>query len=99
MAESFERVLPKLPVPRQRWQAIVDEWHLPPQEARIVELILRNYCDKQIAVTMGLKVPTVRTYLRRAFDRFGVDGRLELVLKVFAASYEINPRSHCHHQQ
>jgi DNA-binding CsgD family transcriptional regulator len=98
MAESFARVLAELPIPSARWLAIIDRWHLPPQEARIVELILRNYCDKQIAVTMGLKVPTVRTYLRRAFDRFEVEGRLELVLKIFAASHRIS-HAERHQQQ
>jgi DNA-binding NarL/FixJ family response regulator len=89
-ANSFDKVLTTLPIPPKRWQAMMQQLQLPPQQARIVELILRNYCDKQIASSMGLKVPTVRTYLRRTFDKLDVDGRMELVLKLFAASHSID---------
>src|ERR1700722_9324228 len=78
---------PARPLPPDKWQALVKTLQLPPQQIRIVELILRNHCDKQIAARMGLKVPTVRTYLRRIFERLEVGDRLELVLRLFAFSH------------
>jgi DNA-binding NarL/FixJ family response regulator len=87
----------ELPLSPDRWQELVGLLNLPPQQARIVELILRNHCDKQIAAAMGIKVPTVRTYLRRTFDKLGVSDRLELVLKLFAASHTVRQGRHCHH--
>jgi DNA-binding CsgD family transcriptional regulator len=88
-----DRNIPDLPLSAQKWRQVMDELRLPPQQVRIVELILRNQCDKQIAAALGLKVPTVRTYLHRIFERLGVGDRLELVLRIFALSQ----RSGHHH--
>jgi DNA-binding NarL/FixJ family response regulator len=79
-----------LPLPHDKWRQIADSLELPPRQARIVELILRNYCDKQIAAAMGLKVPTVRTYLTRIFHRLKVADRMELVLRIFTISHGIH---------
>jgi DNA-binding NarL/FixJ family response regulator len=79
--------LPPLPLPIEKWNQLVATLKLPPQQIRIVELILRNYCDKQIAAALGLKVPTVRTYLHRIFERLRVSDRLELVLRLFELSH------------
>jgi DNA-binding NarL/FixJ family response regulator len=78
-----------LPLPADKWQQIMVSLQLPPQQIRIVELILRNCCDKQIATSLGVKVPTVRTYLHRIFERMGVGDRLELVLRIFAMSHQM----------
>jgi len=89
-----EQNIPDLPLPPEKWQQLMETIQLPPQQIRIVELILRNYCDKQIAVALGLKVPTVRTYLHRVFERLGVGDRLELVLRLFKMSHHLD-----HHEQ
>jgi len=83
--------LPSLPLSPEKWQALVLSLHLPPKQERIVELILRNQCDKQIAAVMGLKLPTICTYKSRIFDRLGVSDRIELVLLLFAMSHGIDP--------
>jgi DNA-binding NarL/FixJ family response regulator len=82
-----EQNIPDLPLPPDKWEQLLKELSLPPQQVRIVELILRNHCDKQIAAALGLKVPTVRTYLHRIFERLHVGDRLELVLRLFALSH------------
>ena len=46
--------------------------------------------DQQIAATMEISVPTVRTYLGRIFTRLGVRDRMELVLRILAMTQEIN---------
>jgi DNA-binding NarL/FixJ family response regulator len=82
-----EQNLPDLPLPPEKWRDLVERLQLPPQQIRIVELILRNCCDKQIATELGLKVPTVRTYLQRTYMRLDVSDRVELVLRLFALSH------------
>jgi DNA-binding CsgD family transcriptional regulator len=81
-----DETFPDLPLPAEQWKHLLKTLHLPPQQVRIVELILRNYCDKQIAAVMGIGIPTVRSYLGRLFIRFNVTNRSGLLLRIFALS-------------
>jgi DNA-binding NarL/FixJ family response regulator len=72
------------PIDAGEWQTIAREIHLTPQQSRVVWLILHGKRDKQIAAELGLSVRTVREHLKIMFERLGVDGRVELVLLVFA---------------
>jgi DNA-binding NarL/FixJ family response regulator len=78
----------ELPCGRQLWHDIAEELALSPQQRRLVELLLLGYQDKQIAQAMNLSVPTVRTYLKRIFDRVGVTDRVGLLLHLFAMAVE-----------
>jgi len=71
------------------WETIIGELGLSPQQARIVELILRGQQDKHIAAELNLSASTVRTYLTRIFLRTGVTDRVGLVLRVFAMAQKI----------
>ena len=66
------------------WTAAVASLRLSERQADIVELLLQGKRDKQIAQELGLKLPTVRTYLSRLFIRFGVADRVDLMLHVLA---------------
>lgn len=66
------------------WQHIVAELQLSPQQARIVALILQGKQDKEIAAELNLNRYTIRTYLRRVFDRAELEDRMALVLRIFA---------------
>ena len=81
--------LPPLPLDEILWQEIATQLALSPQQARIVELILRGQRDKEIAETLGLSFSTVRTYLQRIFQRSNVTDRVGLVLHIFALSQEL----------
>jgi DNA-binding NarL/FixJ family response regulator len=72
------------PIPPEKWAALMRQLNLSFQQSRVIELILKNYCDKEIAAEMNLKVPTVRTHIGRLFKRLQVENRLALVLKIFA---------------
>ena len=85
-----EESLPEFPLSQDTWQRLVRELSLSPQQARIVELVLCDCGDKQIAARMGLRVPTVRTYLQRTYLRLGAEGRMGLVLKILALSQEMH---------
>jgi DNA-binding NarL/FixJ family response regulator len=87
-----EQNIPELPLPPEKWRQLIKALPLPPQQIRIVELILRNCCDKEIAAALGLKVPTIRTYLQRIYQRLGVSDRVELILRLFAMSHTAHHR-------
>ena len=92
---SADDKLPPLPLDAFTWRSIANSMGLSPQQARIVELILRNQQDKAIAASMKLSVATVRTYLRRIFDRVGVEDRLSLILHIFALAQQGKTTSNC----
>jgi DNA-binding NarL/FixJ family response regulator len=77
-------------MPPEKWEKIRSELQLSPRHEQIVELILRNHADKEIAAAMGLKIPTIRTYKTRMFQRLGVADRIDLILWMFALSHDIN---------
>jgi two-component system NarL family response regulator len=83
----------------ETWRSLAAKLGLSGQQARIVELILRGACDKQIAAELGLRVPTVRTYLDRIFQRTGTNDRLHLVLRIFALAQGISADAACHQQR
>ncbi len=85
-----------MPLTAEEWRHVVHALTLTPQQARIVELLLRGCRDKQIAEAMGLRVPTVRTHLRSVFRGVGVADRMELVLRVFHESrnHAVRGRDH-----
>lgn len=64
------------------WQHIVASLQLSPQQARIVALILQGKQDKEIAAELHLNRYTIRTYLRRVFDRASIENRMGLVLRI-----------------
>jgi len=68
----------------EEWRLVVASMQLSPQQARIVSLILQGKQDKEMAAALGLNRYTIRTYLRRVFDRVGVEDRMGLVLHIFA---------------
>ena len=83
-----------LPMNDALWREISKSLALSPQQIRIVELLLRNKQDKEVAETLNISFPTVRTYLGRIFDRIGVGDRMGLVLHVFALAQSYPGKSH-----
>lgn len=86
-----------LPLDVATWHQIAKALALSPQQARIVELILQNKQDKEIAAELELSVATIRTYLRRIFDRVKVKDRLSLILRIFALAQDVAFSSARHH--
>jgi len=87
-SEASNAEPPVFPMEEAVWQQVVDSLALSPQQIRIVELLLRNKQDKEIAAELSLSFPTVRTYLKRIFDRLGVNDRMGLVLHIFAMAQD-----------
>ena len=81
--------LAPLPMEADVWRTVCDSLKLSPQQTRIVELILRGCQDKEIAAQLGVSFPTVRTYLKRIFDRLDAPDRVGVILRVFALSQQV----------
>jgi DNA-binding CsgD family transcriptional regulator len=81
--------LPLLPLTADHWEAICEAMQLSPQQARVVELVLRSAPQKQIAAVMGISEPTLKTYLDRIASRTGTRGRMQLAMHVLGVSHEV----------
>ena len=55
--------------------------HVSPREEEILGLLAKGYRYKEIAETLGLSVETVRTHLRRIYEKLHVSSRTEAVVK------------------
>ncbi len=51
------------------------------RESQVVELVVRGYSNREIAVELGISVHTVRTYLQTLTAKFGVSGRYRLAMR------------------
>lgn len=51
---------------------------LSPRELEVARCVCRGLSDKEIARELGIGLPSVRTYLRRLFDKLGVHRRAGL---------------------
>jgi DNA-binding CsgD family transcriptional regulator len=67
------------------WEHTQQELGLSPRQAQIIHLMLQGKGDKQVAQELGISVATVRTHMRRLFDKFDLSDRLELTLLVLAS--------------
>ncbi len=52
------------------------------QESEIAELIVRGYCNKEIARELKIAEATVKSHCNRLFRKYNVSGRLQLGLKL-----------------
>ena len=81
--------LPPLPIELALWRAVAVSLGLSPQHTRVVELVLRGMCDKQIADAMGIHKSTLRTYFDRIAVRIGCHGRIGIMQKVLTVSHQV----------
>lgn len=81
--------LPPLPIDDALWHVVADTLKLSSQHAKVVELVLRGLCDKQIAAHMGISKSTLRTYLDRIALRVGASGRLAIMRKILTVSHQV----------
>ena len=74
VTRAFKRVLNR--------EAAVSEAEaaLTPREVEIVRMVSRGLRNKAIAERLAISEGTVKVHLHNIYEKFGVDGRLELVL-------------------
>ena len=76
----------------QEWTLLTQDLELSRQQARIVECIVHAKSDKQIAQELGISQCTVRTHMTRLFQKFGLDDRVELLVRVFMSLRNLESR-------
>jgi len=54
--------------------------HLSPKEKAIITCITRGLRNKEIAYEMQTSEQVIKNYLRKIFDKLGVEDRVELAL-------------------
>lgn len=89
--------LASLPIDDELWRQVIREMKLSPQQARIIELLLRKMKYKDIAQRTDLSVHTVRTYLQRVFLKHRVADRDELLIHIMTVTHRLmkrDPRPH-----
>ena len=55
--------------------------HLSPREEAVLNHLSKGYTYKQIACELGISIDTIRTYLRRIYEKLHVQSRTEAVAK------------------
>jgi DNA-binding NarL/FixJ family response regulator len=60
--------------------------HLAPREEQVLELLAQGRAYKQIAGDMNLHIGTVRTYIRRIYEKLHVNCRTDAVVKYINAA-------------
>jgi DNA-binding NarL/FixJ family response regulator len=55
--------------------------HLSPREQAVLDCLAKGLTYKQIADQLEISIDTIRTYLRRIYEKFHVQSRTEAVAK------------------
>lgn len=61
--------------------AIGEECELSPREREVLDLLARGFANKEIADALNISFETVRTYIRRSYEKLHVRTRAEAVAK------------------
>jgi DNA-binding NarL/FixJ family response regulator len=81
--------LPLLPIEPERWRAIINVIELSPQQAKILDLLLRGMDDKEIAPVVGIPQSILRDNIARILARTGSNNRMELATHVLTLSHKL----------
>lgn len=57
---------------------------LTPREEQVVALVADGMTNREVALELGLREHTIKTYLFRIFEKLGISSRVELVLYAMA---------------
>ena len=74
-------------------QAMFVKKSITRQESEIAGLILRGFCNKEIARELKIAEATVKSHCNRLFKKFNVSGRLQLGLKLKGLQHTSVPRA------
>ena len=58
-----------------------EEQSLSKRELEILDALSKGYHNKQIAQTLGIELETVRSHLKRIYEKLHVNSRTEAVVK------------------
>jgi DNA-binding NarL/FixJ family response regulator len=83
--------LPLLSSEPDHWRALLNVIELSPQQAKILDLLLRGMDDNEIAPIVGIPQSTLRSHIAHIFARTGSNDRTELATHVLALSHQLKP--------
>lgn len=66
------------------------------RELEVMHLIADGCANKDIAVHLGIAVHTVKTHVHNLLLKLGLRSRLEVAIRVYAASRPAHPATHLH---
>ena len=81
------------PFPDKHWKAVCGVMGLSGQLERVVELILNDLGDKDIADAMGIGLGTVKVYLARVGKLTNTNGRVQLLIYLLKISHDLSAAS------
>jgi len=84
---------------QREWERVRCGLKLSAQQGALAHNLLLGKSDKQIAMEMGIAVPTVRSHITRLFHKFDVSDRVELILHLVGylqACHESMPELQAH---
>jgi DNA-binding NarL/FixJ family response regulator len=58
-----------------------------PRELEIVRLLIKGYCNKEIARQLDISVHTVEFHLKHVYQKLGASGRGDVTLKAIKAGW------------
>lgn len=91
LASGILNAAPPLPLTTTHWQAIVKTIGLSPRQAHIIELMLRDLTDQQIALVLGISKSTIETHKRRIHQHTSTRGRMALARLVLQVAIQVYP--------
>lgn len=85
-------VLPDVAASPQRDElAFAQVSSLTERELDVARAVARGLSNSEIAGSLFLSVPTVKTHLSRVFDKLAVDNRVQVALKITAGGFTSEP--------
>lgn len=78
-----------LPISQSTWQTLADRLQLSARELEIVQGIVCEQSETDIAVGLGISPHTVHSYLIRLYRKLGVDCRCGLVVRIFRSYLDV----------
>lgn len=68
------------------WDRVVRLLRLSCRQAEVIHALLRNMTVLEAAAALGIRPDTVKTYLKRTYQRLEVTSRVELAICIMAAA-------------
>lgn len=78
IARKVLQLFPRLPAERD---ADLDK--LSPREMEVLKTLSRGFSYKMVAVELGISIETVRTYVKRIYEKLQVHSVSEAIAKAF----------------
>ncbi len=77
------------------WALICESLDLTHRESEIVQAVLDDMSESDIAQNLGISRHTVHAHIERVYGKLGVSSRLQLVVRIFVEYISLGRRKQC----